>query len=447
MKTLKITSVLLLVSFLPLWGQVFTLKKCVDYAKTNNSNVKIANFDSDISSKIVLEQIGKGLPQINISGTLDEKLKITTQLLPGEMLGRPGELIPVQFGTKYNATGTISLTQKIFDGSFWVGLKASKISEDMSLQNLQKTEEQTIYDVASAYYRANIIQKQLYNLKSILSASERTLKSTELKFKNGMAKKIDVDKIKVSYNATNSQVQQMELNFNQSLNTLKFAMGMPVDSVIVISESLPDSSIVFAQTKQVNVPVENRIDYKIRDTYISLYEADKQNNIAAYLPTLSFYANYGYSAMRKEFDFFSGGKDWYNSSAIGLELKIPVFSGLQRLAKVEQSQLNIEKAKENLKFTVQSIKVEVSNYYMQYRNALDNIQTEKENLALAESVFKNTQLEFSQGTGSSLELVQTESSLRETQNNYYNKLLTLYLAKLNLDKSQGIINEFINNLK
>jgi outer membrane protein TolC len=369
-----------------------------------------------------------------------------TQILPGEMLGKPGELIPVQFGTKFNATGTISLTQKIFDGSFWIGLKAAKISEDMSLQNIQKTEEQTVYDVISAYYKANIVQKQLNNLKTILAASEKTLKATQLKYQNGMAKQIDVDKIKVSFNATGSQVQQMELNFSQSLNNLKFAMGMPVENTLEISFALPDSSYIFAQTAPSNVPVENRIDYRIKDTYIQLYEADKQNNIAAYMPILNFYANYGYQAMRKEFNFLQGG-EWFNSSAIGLELKIPVFSGLSRLAKVEQSQLNIEKAKENLKYTIQSIKVEVSNYFMQYRNALDNIETERENLALAERVFKNTQLEFSQGTGSALELVQTESSLRETQNNYYNKLLTLYIAKLNLDKSQGIINEFINNLK
>jgi len=92
-------------------------------------------------------------------------LKLITQLLPGELLGKPGTFIPIQFGTKYDATGTLSLTQKIFDPSFWVGLKAAKISEDMSEQNIHKTTEQTLYDVSSAYYKSSIIQKQLNNLK------------------------------------------------------------------------------------------------------------------------------------------------------------------------------------------------------------------------------------------------------------------------------------------
>jgi len=92
-------------------------------------------------------------------------------------------------------------------------------------------------------------------------------------------------------------------------------------------------------------------------------------------------------------------------------------------------------------------KSRISNYSIQFQNAIDNIQTERENLALAESVYQKHTIGIYTGTGSSLDLVQTESSLRETQNNYYNKLLTLYIAKLDLEKSQGTLTNFINNLK
>ncbi len=447
MKIAKSITILFLVLYIPIFSQTYSLKECLEYAKGNNSNIKIAYLDADASSEVVWEQTGKGLPQINLSGTLEDKLKITTQLIPGEFFGKPaGSFIPVKFGTKYNAVGTATLTQKIFDGSFWVGLKAAKISEDLSQQNIQKISEQTLYDVSSAYYRALIIQKRLENLKLILNASERTLKSTELKYQNGLAKKIDVDKIKVSYNNTNSQVQQTELSYNQALNNLKYFMGMPVENKIILTDELPDYINEFALANSNDNVAEQRVDYQMLKTNLRLYEADKQNNIFAYLPTLNFYANYSYQAMRSQFDIFKSGGEWFNSSAVGLELKIPVFSGFQKYSKIQQSQLNIEKTQESLKRTEQAIKVEVSNYYIQFKNALDNIENEKENLALAESVYSNTQLAFSQGTGSSLDLVQSESALRETQNNYYSKLLTLYLAKLDLEKSQGTLINFINNL-
>jgi len=239
----KTTTILIFFALsLPLTAQTLSLKQCIEYAQQNNSNIKIASLNSEVSGKLVDEQIGKALPQIDINGSLTNNLKVTTSLLPGELMGgEPGTFIPVKMGTKYSAAGNIQLTQKIIDPSVWIGLKAAKLSADLSLQNIQQTDEQTFYNVSSAYYRALVIQKQVDNLHAIIAASEQSLKSTELRYKNGMAKKIDVDKIRVSYNNTKSQVEQTELNCKQALNNLKYSMGMSVDSDIVILDSLDEA--------------------------------------------------------------------------------------------------------------------------------------------------------------------------------------------------------------
>ncbi|MFA6540467.1 MAG: TolC family protein [Bacteroidota bacterium] len=449
MKSIKLITVLFGVFCFQMFGQSYSLKQAIEYAKQNNSNIKIANLNFDVSDKKVKETIGSGLPQLDFTGSLEDNLKIQTQLLPGVMFGSSEELIPVKFGTKYNLSAGLQLTQKIFDYSFWVGIDAAKLNTRLSEQKLQKIEEEIIYNGAIAYYNALVIQKQFENLKAILAASEQTLKSTELKYQNGMTKKIDVDKIKVSFNNTISQTQQAELNYKQALNNLKYEMGMPVDSTITLSDSISENirGLFFDALQTNNTVYENRIDYQILKTNRGLYESEKSNNIAAFFPTLSFSADYSYQAQCSKFNFFASDKDWFNSSSIGLTLKVPIFSGFQNYAKVEQSDLNIKIAEENLKLAEQSIKVELSNYEIQYRSALDNIRNEKENLDLAESVFRNTQLEFKQGAGSSLDLVQAESSLRETQNNFYTKLLGLCVAGLDLEKSKGTLNNFYNNLK
>jgi outer membrane protein TolC len=282
----------------------------------------------------------------------------------------------------------------------------------------------------------------------MLSASQQTLMSMELKFKNGIVKKIDVDKIRVSYNNTRSQVEQTVLNLKQALNNLKYLMGLPMGNDISLSDSLSEG--VWEQpdeTIQKDDVVEHRIDYQMLKTNVAAQNLNKQNQMAAYFPTLTFSANYNYQAMRTRFDIFEKGKEWYKNSSIGLNLSIPIFSGFKRVSKVSEAQLGIEVAKENLKLSAQAIQLEISNYGVQYSTALDNIQNEKDNLSLAENVLKNIRLEFSQGTGSSIDLIQAESAFRETQNNYYTKLLTLYLAKLDLEKSQGTLTQFINKLR
>jgi outer membrane protein len=435
-------------SYFPLYAQKsLTLKECIKYSLSNNSNIKIANYNVDISQKKIVEQVGNYLPQINASGSLDDNLKLSTQLLPAEMMGgAPGTFTPVTFGNKYNLSGGVQLTQKLYDPTYIYGIKSAKINKKISSQTLQKTNEQTVFNISLVYYQTLVIQMQINVLKSTLTASEQSLKSIELKYKNGMAKKIDVDKIRVSFNNTKSQLEQAESSYSQSLNTLKYNMGMPVDSIMALADTTINISNYLLKNDTVHkLQMENIIDYQLRKTNVSLMQTDKKTKVAAFMPVLSFYGNYNYNAMRQEFNFFNADKDWYPSSAIGLKLTIPIFDGLQRNSKVAQSELNIKIAKENLLLSEQSIKVDISNYEIQYKNALDNINREKENLDLAESVYKNTQLEYQQGSGSTLDLIQSESSYMVAQNTYFNKLLNLYIARIELEKTKGNLMNFINN--
>ena len=431
-----------------LFGQSYSLKQCVEYAAKNNSNIKMSEYDQVIAEKRVSEQIGSGLPQIDASGNYTDNLKIATTLLPGEIMGMPGTMIPVKFGVPYTVSGGLVLKQKIYDPLFWVGLKATKISRDYSEQNIRRTNEQTSYTVSRAYLQAMIVKKQLNTIKATREFSEKALASTELKYKNGMARKVDVDKLKVNFNNIVSAEQQTELSYKQILNSLKYLMGMPVESNLVLSDA--EAAIDMDAYEQIQGKgdfLKNRVDYQLLKTNVTIQEADKERYVAQFLPSLSFNAAYNYQAMRKEFDFFKSGRDWFPNSSIGLTLSIPIFDGLQRIFRVSQADLSVMKAEENLKMSTEAMKVEVSNYEIQYRNALDNIKNEHENLNLAESVYKNTQLDFNEGRASSLELIQSESSYTEAQNNYYNKLLSLYLARIDIEQSKGTIMNFINNLK
>jgi len=442
---MKLPTILFLFMQTMALGQTLSLKQCIDYALSNNGNIKIGDYEESIAQKKVNEQIGTMLPQISASSSADDNLKVATQLMPGALFGNPGTFVPVQMGTKYSVSAGVQADQKIYDQTFWVGLKAAGISRDQSRLNLQKTKEKAVYSVSRTYYQTFVIQKQCNVLKATIDASEQSLKATELKYSNGLAKKIDVDKVRVSFNNTQSQLQQTELSYKQSLNNLKYQMGMPVDSTVVVVDIMlnPDSESIEMKTPNGKY-YETIIDYQLQKINLQLQEADRSKNMAAYLPSLSFNAKYNYQAMPND---LNSDLTWYENSSIGLSLSIPLFDGLQKGARLAQSKFSIEKAKENIKLTEQSIKVDISNYEIQYRNAIDNIKSEKENLSLAEDVYKNTLLEYQQGASSSLDLVQTGSSLREAQDNYFNKLLNLFIARLDLEQSKGTLMDFINHIE
>lgn len=442
-------TLLLLASILPAAEaqKAISLKECLEYANSNNRSIKISSYELEVAQRKVYEQLGGYLPQVNITGSLDDNLKLNKQLLPAEMFGGPaGTYKAISFGNKYSVSGSAQLTQSLYDPQFWVNLKSAKTNKTLSEQNLQKMHEQVDYNISQRYLQAQIIQKQYSSLKATLDASQESLKSTELRFKNGMAKQLDVDKLRVSYNNTQSMLKQTELSYYQALNTLKFQMGMPLDSTIVLPEDLPTINFEDLSREEISTNmIESRSDYQVLKTNNRLLEVDKQKSIAGYLPTLSAYGNYAYNAQNQQFKFMDSEQRWFNSSSIGLKLTIPIFSGFQRYQKLAQSKINILKGDENLKQNEQSIRLEISNYRIAYINALDNIRNEKENFELAQRVYASTQLECKQGTSTTLELVQAESSLREAQNTYFNKLLSLFVARIDYEQSKGNLKNFINN--
>lgn len=428
------------------FGQNFTLKQCIEYASKNNGNIINANYDVDIAQEKVNEQMGTILPQIDASVSYLNNLKLNTTVLPGEIIGQPGTSVAIQMGTRHNASGGVQVSQKIFDPTFGVALKAVRLSKEQTEHSLKLTTEKIQYNISLLYYQTLVIEKQINSLQSTSNSSNVLLESTELRFKNGMAKKIDVDKIRVSHNNTQSLLVQSELSYKQSINNLKYYMGMPVDSTIILSETIRDSDIKLLFEIEDSFSYENRTDYQLQKINLDAFVLDKKRNKAGYLPSLSMNVYGGYNALRNEFDFLNGG-DWYPNSYVGLSLKVPIFDGLQRHARISQSKLNIEKSKINIQQFQESVKVDISNSEIEYRNAIDNIQNDKSTLDLAESILRSTQLQYQQGTCSALDLVQSETSYRESLYSYYSKLLNFYIARINLENSKGRLTEYINSLK
>jgi len=443
----KKSLVLIALCTLPLlaFGEGFSLKQCIDYANKANGNIVNANYDVEIAGRKVKEQIGSMLPQVDGSASYTDNLLLSTTLLPGEIINKPGTMVALQFGTQHNMNAAIQLTQKLFDPTFPLALRASKISESQAQQTYKMTKEQSAYNISVTYYQTLVIGKQLNTLRSTLSTSEKLLASTELKFKAGMSKQIDVDKIRVSYNNLKSQVQQSELNFSQSLNNLKYYMGMPVETGINLTDSVLNVDNQMLDALENDFNIENRTDYQLQKIALKAFEAEKSRNVAGYLPTLNMSVNLGANAMRKKFNFMDSSEKWYPNSSLVFSLRVPIFDGLQRQQRIAQANLNIHKNKVKLTQSEQSIQVDLSNYENQYRTAVNNIQNEKDNQTLSENVYKNTQLQYQQGMASSLDLVQAESSYNESTNNYYAKLLNLYIARINLEQGKGNLLNYINN--
>ncbi|HRN43552.1 MAG TPA: TolC family protein [Flavobacterium sp.] len=417
-----------------------TLKEAINYALEKKAKLKVENSNYQIQ-----EVRSRALPQITANGSLNYNPILQTTVIDGAAFGQPGTVIQAAFGQKWSSTAGLSLTQALFDQTVFTGLKAAKSTREFYQINNQLTEEQVIERVANNYYQV-YVQRQ--NLTVIDSTYKNTTKVRDIikgQYDNGLAKKIDLDRVSVKISNINTMRQQVLNAVQIQENALKFYMGMPIETQIEI----PQTAFEVSPHSLSEIPnTAIRTEYLLLKKQEQLLTYQKKAIEASYYPTLSLSAGYNFIGQGPKMPIGAKPADgvyWSDFSSIGLNLKVPIFTGFGTRAKVRQADIDLQTVKEDLNDTKLSLDLAFANAKTQIDNSLITITNQKENAQLAKEVLENTRNNYVQGLASLTDLLDAENALTEAQNNYTSAILEYKLAEIQLIKSKGELKTLINN--
>ncbi|WP_183560350.1 TolC family protein [Mucilaginibacter sp. SP1R1] len=417
----------------------FSVQDCINYAYEHQDSVVNAKLDIKSAEYKVKETTGIGLPQVSGTATFQDYLKIPTTLLPGEIFGQPaGTFIPVQFGVKYQSSVGASADQILFDGSYLVGLKASKTYKELSIRNHIRSKIQANVNVTKAYYQVLVSNEQLRLIDANIKQLKQQFDETVAQNKQGVVEKIDVDRISVQYNnlvtSRENTIRLLALNYQ----VLKFQMGMPIENNLSLKDKLEDIRLDdTADLASDTAFYHNRIEYNLAETGIELKKLDLKRQKSQYLPTLK--ANASYTSSYQNNSFGNLYKMNFPSSYVGLTLNIPIFNGWQRLNQVRQSKIAVLKSENDLDNAKNGLKLEANRANVTFVNGLQSLNNQKRNRELAEEVLRVSKIKYQQGVGSSIEITQAQTSLDDANDKYIQGLYDALISKVDLDKAYGRI--------
>ena len=413
------------------------LKDCINYAIANSVDAKKSALDQ----KQTLFQIGEarsnGLPQINAFGSLDMNPSIPTQLLPGELLGMPGEQIPVQFGTKFNINGGVEVSQLVYSQQFISGLKLAKSSASLYDMLAIKTEEDLIYNVSSAYYQILQMQQQAKTIEDNLERLDKLGDMMKVQMENDLINKVDYQRITVNIINLKTQQETFNAGIMQQKNYLKLLMGMNLSQDIKLVELESEQFKHMTEPTLEDPNFSNRTDMQILEKQQELTMLEIESQKAGYLPSLSAYGRYSYQAQRAELDVFDGDQPWFKIATIGLQLNIPVFDGLQKHYKTEQIKIKQEKLSLDIENTKAFMEMEHSNANTQLISSFKSVSNQLTNVSLAEEVYNQTNELYKEGVAPLTDLLEAETALREAKTGYNSEVLKYCVAQLDALKAQG----------
>ncbi len=433
---------LCLLSSLAATAQTFSLKQAVDYAIVHQVQVKNSQIDLQNASAKISEIKAMGLPQVNGSLALTNNIVLQRMFIPAKIFNpaaAEGELIAAKFGVENSGYANVTMSQLVFDGTYLLGLKASAVYKDLAVKSVSQSKQQVAENVTKAYYGILVNEKRVGLLRLNVARLDTLLKETRALNKQGFVEKIDVQRLDVQANNLRTELENVLRLQELSLTLLKFQMAYPMEEPIRLSETLDQVELsTFNLNPKGDFTYANRIEYSILQTQENLAELDLKSIKAGYLPRLLLNANYGYNAGANAFgDLMT--KQWFDNSAITVSLQIPIFDGYAKKYKAVQSENNLQKVRQSYNLLKSSIDMQRSQASITLKNALESMKEQKSNLDLANEISRVTRVKYQNGVGSNLEVLNAESSIKESQANYFTALYNALIAKVEVEKANGTL--------
>ena len=432
---------------------VYTLQQCLEYAVENNRNLKKSQYDREKAAYARQEILGTLLPQINGTANLNDNLKKAKFIMPNfmnSMLPPPAQdpnapkYMTIEMGTNFNANVGVSLSQQLLNFSLFNMMDIAKTAEKMAELSMESGEEDVIYQTANLFYAIQSTEYAVDGIEKSIELVRKMLATMEVNYANGLVKKIDVDRLRVNLVNLTTQKNAVRNAADIQKNLLKLQMGFDMESPIAIepirTEQLVDNT---SHGDLMPFTPENLTPYRLLMERMNMVKLQKKSAVFENMPTLSLMFNYQYSGMSDE--FFRGETNyWYPTSLVGLNLRVPIFSGFSRRAKINQNSIEISKAQEDAQILGQSLNMAYLNARMKLTDALGTIELQADNQELAKEVFNVAEKNYELGLSSMADILSASQSLVQAQLSYANALNDYMRACVELKKTTGSIRSLLN---
>ena len=413
--------------------QQLSLAQAQEYALKNAFQVKNAQHDKTSADLTSDELLGIGLPQLNGSVQYQNFINLPTSIIPGDFFGAPGQDVKVQFGVPHQMTAGLSASQLLFDGTWLVGLQASKAYAELQRKNIQKSEIDIRAKTAEAYSTALTTQANLTVLRDMLTTMQKLLNDTEAMQREGFSEQQDVDQLMLSVNELIIQLGYTEQYVSITKDLLKFTIGMPLITEIELTDTW-ESLTANAGDDALSFNPSTTIDVQLAENGLLMQQLNVKSKKAALMPNLAAFYNVQTQGLRDEFDYFDTSLPWFPIQLWGIQLNVPILSGGSKSKTIKKTEVEVKRMTDMVSMTKEAVQLEYNTATTELSFSKKRMTQAKANLELAKSILKTEETKYREGLSNSFNITQRNQQLINAQSGYINAAIAFMNAQTKLNK-------------
>jgi outer membrane protein len=406
-----------------------TLEDCIKYALDNQTNIRQALIDEQITDREIKSRLSEWYPQINFSGNYQYNFQKPVSIFNGAA---------APIGTTSQSAAYFGLNQNIFNRDVIVAQQSAKDVRLSAKQNTINFRIAVVANVSKAFFDVLLSKQQISLLDTDIVLLTRSLKDAYNQYKGGLVDKTDYQRATITLNNVNANLKTALETQKSRLAVLKLFMSYPTNGNldVVFDSARMKAELLSFDTLQ-EVDIKNRIEFQQLVTEKRLYEYNLKYYKWGFLPTVSAFGEYNLNYYNNQFkDLYQNS---YPNSYAGLSVTIPLFTGTKRIQQVRIAQLQIDRLNYNFISLVDSIRTQYVEALSSFKADLNNYYEQKANMDLAREVYNIVQLQYRSGIKTYLDVVVANNDLFTAQVNYTNAIFQVLSDRIDVERALGTL--------
>jgi outer membrane protein len=412
------------------------LSQCITYALANQPLIKQSLLDEDITRRDMRITLSGWYPQLEVDVSLQHYLQVPLAYYPN-LLDPSSPEISFPSAATNVSSAIFSANQTLYSSNLLFAARASKELHRQASENTVNSKINTCVDVTKAFFDVLLTEEQIKVLNEDILRLQRNYKDAYNLYQDGLTDKIDYQRTEISLNNAQAQRKSTEEGLKAKYSILKQIMGMVPAKQLTVSydSSRYENEILFDTAK--NLDYNKRIEYKLLQTSLNLQNFEIGYYRWSFLPNLS--AFYDYNLLYQKNQFSELYNKSYPTSLFGLKLTLPLFQGMKRMENLSKAKLQYQRIQLGMDYLKSEMNSEYTLALSGYTSNLNELRIAKKNITIAKDIFNTVKFQYDKGIKSYLEVIVSETDLRNAELNYLTILFQVLTSKMDLEKALGEI--------
>jgi outer membrane protein TolC len=437
-----------------------TLEEAIKIGIKNSPDLKQSILETQKAEAVVNEVFGNALPSVDLTASFSHAFKLQQIPFPDfaalianstygvlfeeGLLEYDASKLPPMGNTlmsmqqKNNIQGQIQLTQILFNSAVFTGIGVSKDYLQVSKSQYNAKLADLIMNVKNTFNSVLYTREMLKIINESYKNAEENLKNVMSLAAEGLVSEFTTLEAQVRVENIKPQIRQVENGLNTAIDGLKVIIGISQNETInvvgeieYINEEIPNLEKAIETAKENNLNLQTLENLKI------VNQANTKVSESGYYPTLAGFANVGYSGMGDNFSDFQT----FTTSSAGISLSMNLFKGMQTKYQVQQAKIEVLKVDEQINQLKSAIEMQIKTNINELVRIKEDIDAQERNVKVAERAYELATLRFKEGTGSQLEISNSDLALSQAKTNKLESILNYSNSKANLENLLGIVFE------